>query len=439
MNVMILNKTNRHVSRIIHNINIGITSRCIHPDHSYSYSTLVRNQDINALYNKPLSEWSINDVTAWLSSIENGRYSAHTPTFQQQKIDGISLQYLTENDLNLLGVDIMGDRKHIIHSLNLLSQKYNTSLPAIPSAQSTNASIMPHEQNEHQITVNLGLDSDHINGGTEISTKEEIETLPTLPSPIDDELSTSQQIEYEMPWSTEQIHHKFNARISELLLTSPNVASDTSTFQYEYDENKERFKLQGSFMELSSLIKRLYELNQSPTLDIIPRVSHFLAQCGELERIAQDYNIVPFIKPDGKLGIYSSTNAIYNADKAIIAIKKAIKSLDMSPLYGTTRTSIIGVLLNMNEINKSLNSKLAQYGLVQFWHRGSSIFDENKQLTNLQKTQTNHLLLMKPFIPSNLQNMHQIMKDFQLQVQNFYVVNIFSEISHPMNVTFISS
>eukprot|EP01083_Nonionella_stella_P181906 653028_1 len=145
-----------YASRISLNFHIGISStRC-------TYSTLTQqhiasNNELvpsDALFNKHLSDWNIDDVTLWLSRIDNGVYSNYINNFEQQRIDGLSLQYLSENDLNDLGVKIMGDRKHIIHCLNDLFRYYNINT-MIHTAQPSSIT-KEHTLDNERITINIG-------------------------------------------------------------------------------------------------------------------------------------------------------------------------------------------------------------------------------------------------------------------------------------------
>ena len=104
-------------------------------------------------------------------------------------------------------------------------------------------------------------------------------------------------------------------------------------------------------------------------------------------------------------------------------IKGLLRALDCSALYGPVRTSIIGVFLRKEKWNKSLRIKLAKYGDIQFWLRGQSIFDDQyKSSRILNKKRINHLLLLKASTPSNLQEMHRIIKEFELQVTYIFAL-----------------
>ena len=389
--------------------------------------------DVNSLYNTHLSEWTVNDVSIWLSHIQNGSYSHYTDNFEQHKIDGLSLQYLTENDLNELGIKIMGDRKHIIVHLNHLFKQYNLN-QTVNGTQSTineqqNIAIdIDSNQTENTNQLMIPSSSNSATNKSESSSSNqptlfhpdyllpmiELSQFENQTSHISDNILRA---EYDCPWNIEPFNEQFNRSISELFLSSSDL-SVSSTFEHSIDAENNQLILHGNFIELSGFMKDIYELYKCPTLNLLPRISHFLMDCGELPRIAKMFNVLPFIRNDGKLAFYDSSNsAIYNAQKAMDAVLSLLKTLDCSSEFGSPHTAIIGTLLSMDATKQLFTAKLARFGHIQYWHRGHSIFEEN--IKNIQKNKAYHLLLMKAFSPSGTAKMIDIIKDLQAKVRLF--------------------
>eukprot|EP01083_Nonionella_stella_P073972 200374_1 len=444
-----------YASRISLNFHIGISStRC-------TYSTLTQqhiasNNELvpsDALFNKHLSDWNIDDVTLWLSRIDNGVYSNYINNFEQQRIDGLSLQYLSENDLNDLGVKIMGDRKHIIHCLNDLFRYYNINT-MIHTAQPSSIT-KEHTLDNERITINIGTDT-NVNGTPAM------DMVPSVPANVttEDSQDTSQdmmrlfhpdhlppmialpqlenqqcnisdnllRIEYECPWSIEKFNTSFNAQISQLFLSSPELDESTmdatSTFSCDLDYENDQLILHGNFIELSRFTKNVYKLNDCPILPLLPRISHFLMDCGELQRIAAMFCVIPFLRRDGKLSFYSPTAPVYATD-AIDAVTSLLKTLDCSSWFGALNTSIIGTLLSMDKTKTVITTNLARYGFIQYWNRGHSIFEKEYKISgNIERHKIYHLLLMKSFSASNLNQMHRIVSDLLSQHSSTRAVDI---------------
>eukprot|EP00054_Salpingoeca_dolichothecata_P003772 m.28395 g.28395 ORF g.28395 m.28395 type:complete len:568 (+) comp14131_c0_seq1:36-1739(+) len=77
----------------------------------------------------PGGDMSISDVGAWLQSLGLGEYCG---TFKKNKVDGVALLALTEDDLRDLGIGVIGHRKSFLTALAQLRQKY----PGAPQPQS---------------------------------------------------------------------------------------------------------------------------------------------------------------------------------------------------------------------------------------------------------------------------------------------------------------
>lgn len=77
------------------------------------------------------SEWSVAEVGQWLDA--HG-FSEYTDIFERQKVDGLSLLLLSENELKVeMSIKILGDVKRLVVGILELQQK--TSLPFVPVAQ----------------------------------------------------------------------------------------------------------------------------------------------------------------------------------------------------------------------------------------------------------------------------------------------------------------
>ena len=463
----------------------------IHVNISAALSTTHQSDVVpfNDLYSKHLSEWSIHDVSRWISSIEDGQYAQYAHHLEQQRIDGLSLQYLSESDLHDLGITIMGDRKHILHGMNALFQRYQLPINSINSINSTNpingdVSMPSNVPSSYSESTNDANDI-HIafpNESNDAPSDSLSDTKPTahipmgpLPANTEDTrlrslLSTSTlttssmvhlpqienaesnisdnilRIEYDCPWSIEPFNDAINRNISELFLSSPAMSESSifaalSTFSHDIDRTNHQLVLHGNFIELSSFIKDIYQLHREdicPVMDLKPRITHFLWDSGELQRIAKAFNVIPFIRRDGKLAFHCSTNAVYNAHKAIDAVKSVLKSSDCSSLYGALNTSIIGTLLSLKETQIIFQTKLARFGYIQYWNRGHSIFERDsggeKFTRDLHRNYIYHLLLIHPFSPSNMMEMHHIIKELVAQVCETCWNNLTCEFRDPMRI-----
>lgn len=69
---------------------------------------------------QPGSMWGVNDVSQWLEAIDLKEYVG---AFKKNKVDGVTLLKLNEEDLKDMGVGVLGHRKKILEGLAILNQR----------------------------------------------------------------------------------------------------------------------------------------------------------------------------------------------------------------------------------------------------------------------------------------------------------------------------
>lgn len=69
-------------------------------------------------YRKPLDEWSINDVRAWLED-QGEQFQKYMENFSKHGIDGFYLQFLTAESLKgFVGIEDRADREILVAGLH---------------------------------------------------------------------------------------------------------------------------------------------------------------------------------------------------------------------------------------------------------------------------------------------------------------------------------
>lgn len=79
---------------------------------------LARQKSACHFSEKSPSAWSMDDVGEWLTSKNLGQY---TPNFQQNEINGSVLLDISLEDLDYMGITILGHRKTILKGIEELS------------------------------------------------------------------------------------------------------------------------------------------------------------------------------------------------------------------------------------------------------------------------------------------------------------------------------
>lgn len=85
-----------------------------------------RNRRMSKSYNEmgdmqKGAKWKISDVCDWLVAMDMAEYVS---TFKKNRIDGVALLNLSENDLKELGVLAVGARKKILQAIQVLNEKF---------------------------------------------------------------------------------------------------------------------------------------------------------------------------------------------------------------------------------------------------------------------------------------------------------------------------
>lgn len=82
--------------------------------------------------------WSVSDVSEWLSSAQLYQYAA---AFIANEISGLILLDITLDDLDYMGISILGHRKIILKSIEDLRENKRITLNLVATHDSSNKSL----------------------------------------------------------------------------------------------------------------------------------------------------------------------------------------------------------------------------------------------------------------------------------------------------------
>eukprot|EP00051_Salpingoeca_urceolata_P027871 m.483658 g.483658 ORF g.483658 m.483658 type:complete len:712 (+) comp23031_c0_seq1:111-2246(+) len=127
----------------------------------------------------PGGQWSVSDVGDWLASIELKEYSG---TFKKNKIDGAALLALTTEDLQELGVGVLGHRKKMMAGIEMLNARLRGQRPPQaggPPGQPGRPGGPPPQQ---QAVPTIGLIARNIGGKVHVFDQESGEEVFDIPA-----------------------------------------------------------------------------------------------------------------------------------------------------------------------------------------------------------------------------------------------------------------
>jgi hypothetical protein len=137
------------------------------------------------------ADWSISDVSDWLASMQMGAYKS---SFSKEKVDGVALLALQDQDLKGLGVASLGERKKLTEAIAKLNQSFGGGGGGPP--QGGGGGPPPGGQPGAQPVATIGLVARNVGGQVKIfdtETGEEVHDIAAHQIRKQEEAAAKQQ------------------------------------------------------------------------------------------------------------------------------------------------------------------------------------------------------------------------------------------------------
>eukprot|EP01041_Mallomonas_annulata_P008068 gene8068-16554_t len=125
--------------------------------------------------NKNIDQWSINDVSDWLTSMMLGQY---IPAFKQNEISGSLILDISLEDLDYMGITILGHRKVLLKSIEDLRKNKRITMEITAPAPSASSSNIVRT-NSNPDMQKLRLESKSVNGPLSVPSQHQHQHQPS--------------------------------------------------------------------------------------------------------------------------------------------------------------------------------------------------------------------------------------------------------------------